>query len=176
MLLPKLDALVIGSQDVGEPFQADDIKGPFELEAGLYGEVPLQRREAEGKIETARAKLAQIRTKREFVVNKVTAEVQDAVSALRAAEERIERAGINRRLARESLEMARTLFDAGDIDLVELNIYEQATLDAQILLVEAQADYFVAMADYRAALGVDPRQAAAHAVNDRRRLGWRSAV
>lgn len=160
MLLPKLDALVIGSQDVGAPFQADNIKGPFELEAGLYGEVPLQRREAEGKIETARAKLAQIRAKREFVVNKVTAEVQDAVSALRAAEERIERAVINRRLARESLEMARTLFDAGDIDLVELNIYEQATLDAQILLVEAQADYFVAVADYRAALGVDPRQAA----------------
>ncbi len=107
MLLPKLDALMIASKDVGEPAEEINNKGPFELEAGLYGEVPLQRREAEGKIEAARAKLAQLRVKREFAVNKVTAEVQDAVSALRAAEERIDRAGINLRLADESLQLAR---------------------------------------------------------------------
>ena len=41
-----------------------------------------QRREARGKIETARAKLAQLRAKREFVVNKITAEVQARIRLL----------------------------------------------------------------------------------------------
>ncbi|MHB8863474.1 MAG: TolC family protein [Pirellulaceae bacterium] len=160
MLLPTLDAIVMASKDVGEPAERIDDKGPFELEAGLYGEVPLQRRQASGKIEVARAKLAQLRAKREFVANKITAEVQDAVSAQRTAEARIERARTNRRLAQEALQLARDQFEAGDIDLVELNIYEQATLDARFLLIEAEADFFVALADYRAALGVDPlRQA-----------------
>jgi outer membrane protein TolC len=155
-LLPKLDALVMASKDVGASAERIDNKGPLELEAGLYGEVPLQRREAKGKIETTRAKLAQIRAKREFAANKITAEVQDAVSALRAAEARTNRAGINLQLADETLDMARAQFDEGDIDLVELNIYEQAVLDGRILLIEAQVDYFIARADYYAALGIDP--------------------
>jgi outer membrane protein TolC len=96
MLLPTLDAMVMASKDVGEPAERIDNKGPFELEAGLYGEVPLQRREACGKIEVARGKLAQLRAKREFVANKITAE------ALRAAEARIDRARTNLRLAQEA--------------------------------------------------------------------------
>ena len=158
MLLPKLDAVVMASKDVGASAETMDNKGPFEFEAGLYGEVPLQRREACGKVAVARAKLAQLRAKREFVVNKVAAEVQDAVSALQASEARIGRARTNLRLAAEALQLARDQFDEGDIDLVELNIYEQATLDARFLLIEAEADYFLALADYRAALGTDPLQ------------------
>ncbi len=157
-LLPKLDAVVEASQDVGARTTLENVKGPFELEAGLLGEVPLQRREARGKVEAAQAKLAQIRAKREFAANKIAAEVQDAVSALRAAEARIERARTNVRLAEETLRLGRSQFDAGDIDLVELNIYEQAATDAQFLLIDAQADFFIGLADYRAALGQDPLQ------------------
>ena len=159
-LLPKLDALVIASKDVGASAERIDNKGPLELEAGLYGEVPLQRREAKGKIDATRAKLAQIRAKREFAANKITAEVQDAVSALRAAEARTDRAGVNLQLAEETLGMARAQFDEGDIDLVELNIYEQPVLDARITLIAAQVDFFIARADYYAALGIDPRPSA----------------
>ena len=98
-------------------------------------------------------------------MNKVTAEVQDAVSALQASEARIGRARTNLQLAEEALQLARGQFDAGDIDLVELNIYEQATLDARFLLIDAEADYFIALADYRAALGSDPSQ---HTTGERR--------
>jgi outer membrane protein TolC len=157
-LLPKLDAVVEASQDAGARTTPENVKGPFELEAGLYGEVPLQRREARGKVEAARAKRAQIRAKREFAANQVTAEVQDALSALRAAEARIERARTNAQLAGDTLRLGRSQFDAGDIDLVELNIYEQAATDAQFLLIDAQADFFIGLADYRAALGQDPLQ------------------
>ncbi len=157
MLLPKLDARLQASKDLGAPASSKRDKTPFELEAGLFGELPLQRREARGKITAAEGKLAQITAKREFIVNKITAAVQDAVSALRAASGRIERAETNLRLARETLTLGRVQFNAGDIDLVTLNIYEKAVTDAQLLLISAQADFFAAVANYRAALAQDPQ-------------------
>ncbi len=90
------------------------------------------------------------------MVNKVTAFVQDAISALQAAAGRIDRARTNSRLARETLDLGREQFNVGDIDLISLNIYEQAVTDAQLRLIVAQADFFDAMADYRAALSLDP--------------------
>ena len=156
LLLPKLEALVDASQDVGGKASSIGDKSPFELEAGLFGELPLQRREAWGKIEAARGKLAQIRAKQEYVANKVTAEVQDAISALTAAADRIERARTNVDLALKTQALGELAFDAGDIDLIALNIYEQAVTDAQLLLIAAEADFFIAQADYRAALAEDP--------------------
>jgi outer membrane protein TolC len=156
MLLPKLDARVLASKDVGAAASPKGDKTPFELEAGIYGELPLQRREARGKITAAQGRLAQLNTKRQFVVNKITAAVQDAFSALAAATGRIERANTNLRLSRETLELARAQFDVGDVDLIELNIYEQAVTDAQLLLIAAEADFFFALADYRAALSLEP--------------------
>ena len=69
---------------------------------------------------------------------------------------RIERAETNVSLARQTLELGRLQFDAGDVDLVSLNIYEKAVTDAQLLKIAAQADFFSAVADYRAALARNP--------------------
>jgi outer membrane protein TolC len=155
MLLPKLNAQVLASKDVGKPTSLSD-KTPFELEAGLYGEVPLQRREARGKVLSAQAKLSQLRAKREFQMNKVAAEVQKAVASLVAESGRIDLAKTNLRLARETLDLARIQFDAQDIDVLALNLYEVAVMDAQLILIGAQADYFAALANYHAALALDP--------------------
>jgi outer membrane protein TolC len=155
-LLPKFDAVLEASQDVGSAAFVNRSKTPFQLEAGVYGEVPLQRREARGKVTAAQGKLAQLRAKREFTANKIAAQVQDAVSALEAASGKIERTGKNLDLSRQALELGREAFDAGDIDLIVLNIYEQAAADAQISWLEAQAEYFAAQADYEAALARDP--------------------
>lgn len=156
LLRPKFDALLEASQDVGDAVFEKDSKGPFQLEAGVYGEVPLQRREARGKIAAARGKLAQLRAKREFVADKIAAEVQDALSALEAAYAKIEQASTNLDLGRQALALGREAFDAGDIDLIVLNIYEQAVADAGLAWIEAQAEYFAAAADYQAALARDP--------------------
>ncbi len=156
MMLPKLDAQLLASKDVGGPASPVRNKSPFELEAGLYGELPLQRRQARGKVTAAEGKLAQLRVKREFLTNKITAEVQKAVTALVAESGRIDRSRTNLRLARETLTLARVQFDVGDIDLLALNLYEEAVMEARFLLIAAQADYFAALADYRAALALNP--------------------
>lgn len=155
-LLPKLDAQLYASKDVGEPTSSKGDKTPFELELGLFGEVPLQRREAYGKVTSTQAKLQQLSVKRQFTQDKTVAAVQDAVSALLNAHQRIRRAEQNVRLADEALNLARIQFNEGDIDLVELNIYEQATTDARLIDISAKADFFKAMADYRAALNITP--------------------
>ncbi|QDU92514.1 TolC family protein [Lignipirellula cremea] len=156
MVLPKLDFLILASKDVGFDATKTKDKTPFELEAGLYGELPIQRREAQGKINAARGKLNQLTAKRQFVLDKTAAAVQDAVSALAAAAARIQRAELNVKLAKETLVLGRLQFDAGDINLVELNIYEKSVTESQLSLIEAQFDYFAAQADYRAALSLDP--------------------
>ncbi len=156
LLLPELDAQLLAVKDVGAAASAKGDKTPLQLEIGLYGELPLQRREARGKIEAAHGKLAQIAAKRRFVTDKVAALVQDAFSALTAAAGRIDRARTNLRLARETSVLGREQFNAGDIDLIALNIYEQSVTDAELLLIAAQADFFEALADYRAALSLDP--------------------
>ena len=158
--LPKVDFQVIASKDVGAAASSKGDKTPFELEAGLYGEMPLQRREGRGKMISAQGKLSQIEAKRQFVINKVTTMVQDAMSALQTSAARIEQAETNLRLAEETVTLGRERFNAGDLDLVELNIYELAANDAQIILIEAHADFLIALANYQAALSVNPSNAA----------------
>lgn len=156
LLLPKLDLKVKASKDVGGEASTKGDKTPFKMEAGLFGDVPLQRRYAQGELRAAQGKLAQLRAKRQFTTDKIVTEVQDAVSAMQLAAERIERTAVTVKLAHQSLDLARQSFDAGDIDVIMLNIYEQAVTDAEILHVAAQADFFIAEADYRAALGIVP--------------------
>jgi hypothetical protein len=155
MMLPKLDAQLLASKDVGAAASPKGDKTPFELEVGLYGELPFQRREARGKAVSARGKLSQIQTKREFVANKVTAELQDAYSALEAASQRIARARKNFELAQQTQTLGRAQFDAGDLDLIDLNIYEQSATDAELQWIVAQGDFFKAMADYQAAMAAE---------------------
>ena len=152
--LPKVDAFAIAGQDVGGAASPKRDKSPFELELGVRAEVPIQRREAVGKIRAVEAKLGQLVAKRQFVEDKIRSQVQDAVSALNLAYQAIERSQENLRLNRQSLRLGRQRFDEGDIDIIELNIYETSLAEAELLLTAAEFEYFAAWADYRAALGV----------------------
>jgi outer membrane protein TolC len=49
----------------------------------------------------------------------------------------------------------QTRFNQGATDLLALQIREQALLEAQFAEVTAQADFFIALADYRAAIAAD---------------------
>jgi outer membrane protein TolC len=157
-LLPTLDARLEASKDVGAAADEKGDKTPFELEVGIFGQVPLQRRAACGKIQSLRGKMTQVSAKRQFAANKVEVEVRDAASALEAAVGRIEQARIARKLADQSLELGRLGFESGDLTVITLNLYEKAVMEAELQLIEAQADFFKALAAYRAALGIDPLQ------------------
>jgi outer membrane protein TolC len=153
-MLPKLDAVVEASQDFGPPASSRDDKSPYEMRFGLAGEVPWQRRNAIGKRNSTQAKLQQLTVKKEFLQNKITAAVQDAYSAMQQAAERIEQARKNRLLALQSQDIGELRFSEGDIDLIVLNIYEQAVADAESLVIEAEVEFFQARANYLNAICV----------------------
>jgi outer membrane protein TolC len=142
LTLPKLDLKGFASKDLGQLASSSGDKRPFEMELGVIAEVPIQRREGLGKIRTARGKLTQIDAKTQFVTDKVRAEIQDAASAVNAAFDQIQQSQRNVDLARQSLELGNQLFQAGDIDLIELNIYENSVADAELELLEAYFKYF----------------------------------
>ncbi|RMF36832.1 MAG: TolC family protein [Planctomycetota bacterium] len=153
--LPTLDAQVVGSQDVGTPTSSKRDKSPFELEANFYFEVPWERRKALGKQRMARAKLVQVSAKRRFTEDKIVMEVQSAFTALSAAFRQIDRASESRRLAEYMADVERRKFELGQSDLFAVVLREQYAIEAAVAEVEALEQFFIAKADYDAALARD---------------------
>lgn len=152
-LLPNLSAVVEASKDVGGATSSKGDKTPFELEAGLLFDVPLQRSKARGKIQSAEGKLTQLSFKQQFQANKIIAEVQDAMSARLAAYERLQQARTSVELAKKLVTAEYRSFELGNSDVLRIALQEAAELDAQILEIQALQDYFQAEADFHAAIG-----------------------
>lgn len=153
LVMGKLDGFAETSQDVGAPSSAVGDKSPLELQIGLTGEVPLQRRFGQGKLTAAQAKLRQQEWKQQFLANKIKIAIQDSYSAMENAYLQFLKARENVVLAKESLQIARRQFETGDIDLIVLNIYEQAVADAELNEIDAEIEFFLAESEYRFAMG-----------------------
>lgn len=153
LVMGKLDGFAETSQDVGAPSSAVGDKSPLELQIGLIGEVPLQRRLGQGKLTAAQAKLRQQEWKQQFLANKIKIAIQDSYSAMENAYLQFLKARENVVLAKESLQIARRQFETGDIDLIVLNIYEQAVADAELNEIDAEIEFFLAESEYRFAMG-----------------------
>lgn len=156
MYLPDVRVGATASKDVGAPASKKGDKTPFELEASLLVSLPLQRRKALGKLRATEGKLVQIRAKTQFAREKIGADVRNAVAALRAAYDRIEQARESVQLNERMEEAERKRFQAGQSNLLLVNLREKATADARKTLVAAQLEYFRAEADLRAAMGSVP--------------------
>lgn len=156
LYLPEVNVGATASQDVGAPASIKGDKTPFELEASLLVSVPLQRRKALGKARAIEGKLAQTRTKAQFARDKIATDVRNAVATLKAAYLRIEQARQSVELNQTMEEAERQRFDAGDSNLLLVNLREQAAADARKTLVASLLEYYEAQADYRAALATVP--------------------
>jgi len=156
-MLPTVNAVVAASQDVGPG--KSSLSGPngldrTNLSAGVAFQLPVQQREARGRVMQAQAQLAQIDQQLRHAEDVVRAELQDTFSALERAFEfyqqsrkRVELARLVARAEREQLRLGRS-------DVLRVTLREQATFDAEIGEIGAQQDFFRALADFRAALGI----------------------
>jgi len=152
--LPDLQAVLASSQDVGNAATSKNDKSEFEFEAGIYLDVPVQRRKARGKVATVQGKLAQITAKMRMTEDKIVTDVKAVYAALTASLEQITRARESVELADRLAEIERRKFELGESDLLSVNLREQQAAEAQGLEVDALYEYFSAQADYRAALGL----------------------
>ncbi|MCC9643081.1 TolC family protein [Rhodopirellula sp. JC740] len=159
-MLPRLDFVAEASQDMGEPSTKSDDKGEFELVIGITSEVPIQRRKARGKIQSTTAKIAQTNQKLRLVRDKIGVELRTAYNALMLSGQIVEQTEASLRAAIDTLERYRFAFDRGKIDLIYLNLLETKANETEIKLIEAQQNWFAALAEMQVALGLDPLEQA----------------
>ncbi len=154
-LQPNVDAVLVGGQDVGEPTSRKRDKSPFELEAAVHFNVPLQRRKARGKLTSLEAKRSQIAHKQRLTVDKVRTEIDIAFAALTAAYERVQRTAEARELARFMVGVETDKLEAGASNLLSVALREEQAADAAGTEVDANLEYQLALAALRAAAGID---------------------
>ncbi len=155
--LPSLNAVIAATQDVG--YGKSSLSGGNGLDrtgvgAGLTFQLPVQRRDALGRIQQAQAQLGQIEQTLRHTEDVVRAEVQDTFSGLERAFEFHKQAKSRVELVRIVARAERELLRLGRSDILRVTLREQAAFDAEIVEIGAKQDYFRARADFRAATGV----------------------
>lgn len=152
---PSIDAVLGASQDVGTPATRLNDKGEFEADASVYLDVPVQRRKARGKMQSTQGKIAQVAAKLRLTEDKVVADVQAAYAALIAAYEQVEQMRQSVEFAEDLAARERLNLEMGFGDLLTVALREQFAVEAAGGLVDALRIYYLAQADYRAALAED---------------------
>ncbi len=154
-LQPELNAVLWGSQDVGAPTSSKRDKSPFESEASVFLDVPMQRRKARGKMTETQSKIAQLAAKRRITADKISIDIQMAHAALRSAWEQVERTREAVAYAEDLAARERTNEEAGVSDMLKVSLREQYAYESAEKNVEALKLYFESQADYRAAMAED---------------------
>jgi outer membrane protein TolC len=152
-LLPNLDIGVSAAREFGDqPYKDID---RTELQAGIELKIPLGRNEAKGRLETINAQMERLKREAQFARDRITAEVRDASSALEAAWSLIGQNRSNVELAAELEKAEWYRFEEGASDMLAVQLREQRTFESRLSEVESVADYFRAVAEYRASVAAD---------------------
>lgn len=150
--LPQLDFTLRGSQDL-DADEPSPTKGEFEVFAGLEFRFPVQNRAAQGRLDEARARLAQLHQQERLARDRIAAEVRDDFSELRATFGRATETLRAAELADRVADGERRRFALGDATVLVLNLREEAAAEARLRVIEALTEYWIAVAEYRAAVG-----------------------
>jgi outer membrane protein TolC len=125
----------------------------FDYRIGLSISQPLFFREANAQLQLSQIKATRTTLKRLEIERKIQADIDDALSAIGRALERIEAAERETRYAYLVQEGERKRFLMGESSLLILNLRERATATAMQGLINAQADYLRAISNYLWATG-----------------------
>ena len=159
--LPGIDGQLTGNQDAGygkSPFSGPNGLDRQVLQAALVFQMPVQRRDAYGKLQTLDAQLTQVNRQLSYAEDQVRAEVQDAFSLLERAYEFHEQSKHRLELARLVALAEREQLRLGRSDVLRVTLREQAKFEAEIAEINARQEYWRADSDLRAAdtsLGLD---------------------
>ena len=152
--LPGVDGQIFGNQDAG--YGKSPLSGPEGLDrqvlqAALVFQVPAQRRDARGKMQTLDSQLMQLDRQLSFAHDQVRAEVQDAYSMLERAFEFHKQTAKRLELARLVADAEREQLRLGRSDVLRVTLREQAKFEADVLEITARQEFWRAESDLRAA-------------------------
>ena len=149
-VLPTLDLFSELARDFGT---GPESRAGASFQGGVAFELPLQRRKATGKSLQVQAKLSAVAQDLAWAEDRVRADVQDALSALRATRAVLDVVTEELSVARELESLERDRFALGDSTQFLVNLRELTPADAALREARALADYQKALVSVEAATG-----------------------
>lgn len=150
-LLPRLDASVELSRDFGAIGPGGPSFDSTDTVVGLTFTVPLQRREARGRLQRAEAELRETELRQRRIADQITTEVGNILANLSAAQKLAELAEAEVTQATTMVQAERTRFRLGAGDFFLVNLREESAADAQVRAIRADLAGRLAEASYNAA-------------------------
>jgi outer membrane protein TolC len=138
-LRPRLDLRGELSYDLGRSGVGGVSRDGEEAIVGVRFSVPLERRQAKGRIAEARAEIDGLRTRQRLIRDQIAVEVQGIVIAVEGAERTAVLAAEEADLADRMAAAERRRFELGASDFFLLNLREEAATDARVRLLDARA-------------------------------------
>lgn len=150
-LQPKLDGSIELSRDFGPVGAGGPGFDSTDTVVGLTFTVPLQRREARGRLQRAEAELRETELRQRRIADQITTEVGNILANLSAAVRLTELANAEVRQASQMVQAERTRFRLGAADFFFVNAREEAAANARITAIRAELAGRLAEASYDAA-------------------------
>jgi outer membrane protein TolC len=146
-LKPRLDLRGEIAYDVGGTGLGGRSRSGEDVVAGVRFSVPLQRRQARGRIAEVRAEIDGLRARERLIADQIAVEVQGILIAVDGAERTAALAARKAELADSMAAAERRRFQLGASDFFVLNLREEAATDARVRALDAQARAALAAAD-----------------------------
>ena len=120
---------------------------------GLELKIPILQRKSRGEVLEAQGKADRFVFMQQFREQQVLIDVDNALSALERAKERVATAAESLRLAKTLEEGERFRFSLGATSILFVNLRERNSVDSESQVIQAKADYQKAQALYQWAIG-----------------------
>ncbi len=150
-LKPRLDLNLGVDHDFGGVAEGGPSRDGTDTKIGLSFSIPLERRQARGKIATAEAQLDALRQRQRRTQDEIEIEVRNILINLDVANELLRLAVQQVSQAERMRDAERRRFDSGASDFFLVNLREETAANARILYHQARLEREKAMADYSAA-------------------------
>lgn len=147
-LLPQLDFFVRAGHQLGN----DNING-VALKSGFEFELPIQRRDAKGRVIRFDLELNKLNYEQKNIMQRIFLQVDDSISAINMAIKRLSAAVEEVKLAQKMEAGENKRFKLGDSTLFVVNRRERATAEAKYRLIDTMFEYYQALGYYRAVTG-----------------------
>jgi outer membrane protein TolC len=160
-LLPRLEALAEVSTDFGDIAEGGASRDSTDTVVGLKFTVPIQRREARGKLRRAEAEVEALEQQRRRVEDQLEVDLRNILLDLDTSAALMAIAGQEVDQSQTMERAERERFQSGASDFFLVNIREETAADARIRFYLAAFETRVAQANYSAisldldALGLD---------------------
>jgi outer membrane protein TolC len=137
-LRPRLDVRVEGSKDFGEGGPMAYVRRPTEAIVGLRFSLPLEQRQARGKIAEAAAETDALEHRRRLLEQQLSVEIANLKTQVNGSGRLASLAADEAGLANRMADAERRRFNLGASDFILVNLREESAADARLRQVDAE--------------------------------------